>query len=73
MGQRKVYSEEFNRIYRSTNVVRLMKSLRFRWVGHSVKKGEGRRTLKILTGNINEFKQAYHPCSYVIKTDLSEL
>jgi hypothetical protein len=37
-------------LYRSLNIVRVMKSRRLRWVGHEVRMEEGRSAFKILTG-----------------------
>ena len=38
-------------LYRSPNVVRVIKSRRLRWAGHVARMEEGRSTLKILTGS----------------------
>ena len=37
-------------MYRSPNIVRVIKCRRLRWVGHVVRIEEGRSTFKILTG-----------------------
>ena len=37
-------------MYRSPNVVRVIKSRRLRWAGHVVRMEEGRSAFKILTG-----------------------
>ena len=37
-------------MYRSSNIVRVIKSRRLRWAGHVVRKKEGRSAFKILTG-----------------------
>ena len=37
-------------MYRSSNVVRVIKSRRLRWAGHVARMEEGRSALKILTG-----------------------
>ena len=37
-------------LYRSPNIVRVIKSRRLRWAGHVARMGEGRSALKILTG-----------------------
>ena len=44
-------NEELNSLYRSPNVVRMIKTRRFRWAGHVVRMEEGRSAFKILTGN----------------------
>jgi hypothetical protein len=37
-------------LYRSHNIVRVIKSKRLRWAGHVARMAEGRRAFKILTG-----------------------
>ena len=37
-------------LYRSPNIVRVIKSMRLRWAGHVVRMDEGRSAFKILTG-----------------------
>ena len=37
-------------MYRSPNIVRVIKSRRLRWAGHAARMEEGRSTFKILTG-----------------------
>ena len=37
-------------MYRSPNIVRVIKSRRFRWAGHVTRKEEGRSVFKIFTG-----------------------
>ena len=37
-------------VYRSPNIVRVIKSRRLRWVGHVARMKEGRSAFKILTG-----------------------
>ena len=41
-------------MYRSTNVVRVIKSRRLRWGGHVARMEKGRRAFKILTGKPTE-------------------
>ena len=38
------------RLYRSPNIVRVIKSRRLRWAGHVARMEEGRSAFKILTG-----------------------
>ena len=38
-------------MYRSPNIVRVIKSRRLRWAGHVVRMEEGRSAFKILIGN----------------------
>ena len=42
--------DNHNRLYRSPNIVRVIKSRRLRWAGHVARKEEGRSAFKILTG-----------------------
>ena len=39
-------------MYRSPNIVRMIKSRRLRWTGHVARMEEGRSAFKIVTGNI---------------------
>ena len=48
---RSLYNEELHTLYRSLNIVRLIKSRKFRWAGHVVRMEEDRSAFKILTGN----------------------
>ena len=45
-----IQNEELRSLYRSPNVVRVIKSRRLRWAGHVAKKEEGRGAFKTLTG-----------------------
>ena len=47
---RRLHNEELHSIYRSPNVVRMIKSRRLRWAGHVAKIEEARSAVKILTG-----------------------
>ena len=47
---RKLLNEEFHSLYRSPNVVRVIKSRRLRWAGHVARMEEVRSAFKILTG-----------------------
>ena len=47
---RKLHNEEFYSLYRSPNIVRVIKSRRLRWAGHVARMEEGRSAFKILTG-----------------------
>ena len=40
-------------MYRSPNIVRVIKSRRLRWAGHVARMEEGRSGFKILTGRLN--------------------
>ena len=47
---RRLHNEEFHRLYRSPNIVRVIKSRRLRQTDHVAKMEEGRSAFKILTG-----------------------
>ena len=46
---RRPYNEELHSLYRSPNIVRVIKSRRLRWAGHVARMEEGRSAFKILT------------------------
>ena len=46
----RLHNEELNTLYRSPNIVRMIKSRRLRWAGHVAKMEKGRSAFKILTG-----------------------
>jgi hypothetical protein len=47
---RRLYNEEFHSLYRSPNIVRVIKSRRLRLARHVARMEEGRSAVKILTG-----------------------
>ena len=47
---RMLLNEELHRLYRSHNVVRVIKSRKLRWTVHVARIEEGRNAFKILTG-----------------------
>jgi hypothetical protein len=47
---RRLHREELHSLYRSPNIVRVIKSRRLRWAGHVVRMEEGRSAFNILTG-----------------------
>ena len=47
---RRLDNEELHSLYRSPNIVRVIKSRRFRWAGHVARMEEDRSAFKILTG-----------------------
>ena len=54
-----LHNEEFHSLYRSPNIVRVMKSRILRWAGHVARMEEGRSAFKILTGKpTGTFKEA---------------
>ena len=47
---RRLHNEELHSLYRSPNIVRVIKSRRLRWAAHVDRMEEDRSALKILTG-----------------------
>ena len=47
---RRLHNEELHSLYRSPNIVRVIKSRRLRWAGHVSRMEESRSAFKILTG-----------------------
>jgi hypothetical protein len=48
-------------LYRSPNIVRVVKSRRLRWAGHVARMEEGRSALKILNGKLTGKKPLGRP------------
>ena len=48
---RRLHNEELNILYRSTNIVRVIKSRRMRWAGHVARVREGRGHIGSWLGN----------------------
>ena len=46
---RRLHNEELHRLYRSPNIVRVIKCRRLRWVGYVARMEEDRSTFKTLT------------------------
>ena len=46
----RLHNEELHSLYRSPNIVRVIKSIKLRWAGHVARMEEGRSAFKILTG-----------------------
>ena len=47
---KRLHNEELHSLYRSPNIIRLLKSRRLRWAGHVARMEEGRSAFEILTG-----------------------
>ena len=47
---RRLHNAELHSLYRSPNIVRVIKSRRLRWIGHVARMEESRSAFKILTG-----------------------
>ena len=58
---RRLHNEELHSLYRSPNIVRVIKSRRLRWVGHVARMEEGRSAFKILTGKPTEKRHLGRP------------
>ena len=63
-------------MYRSPNILRLIKSRRLRWTGHVATTEEGRSALKILTGKPTGKRplgRLRHRWEDIIRMDLEEI
>ena len=58
---RNLYNEEFNDLYSSTNIVRVIKSRRMRWVEHVARMGERRVVYKFAVGKPEEKRPLGRP------------
>ena len=47
---RRLHNEELHSLYRSPNIIRVIKSRRLKWAGHVARIEEGMSAFKILTG-----------------------
>ena len=76
MGFDQLHNEELHSLYRSPNIVRVIKSRRLRWAGHVAKMEEGRSAFKILIGKPTGKKPLGKPrrrWEDNIKIDLKEI
>ena len=63
-------------MYRSPNIVRVIKSIRLRWAGHLARMEEGKSAFKILTGKPTGKRPLGRPrrrWEYIIRMDLKEV
>ena len=70
------HNEELYNLYRSPNIVRVIKSRRLKWVGHVARMEEGRKALKISTGKPTGNRPLGRPrrrCGDNIRMDLEEI
>ena len=67
-----LYNEELHSLYRSPNIVRVIKSRRLRWAGHVARTEEGGRAFKILTGK-RPVGKPRHRWEDNIRIDLKEI
>jgi len=73
---RKLHNEELNDLYCATNIVRVIKSIRMRWVGHVVHMSEERGVYRVLVGKPGGKRPLGRPrCRWVdnIRMDLQEV
>ena len=73
---RRLHNEELHSLYRSPNIIRVIKSRRLRWEGHVVRMEEGRSAFKILTGKPTGKRPLGTPRSRLednIRMDLKEI
>jgi hypothetical protein len=73
---KRLHNEELHDLYRSPNIVRVIKSRRLRWAGHVVRMEEGRSAFKILTGKPTGNRPLGRPklrCENDIRMDLKEI
>ena len=54
---KRLHNEDLHSLYRSPNVVRVVKSRRLRWVGHVARMEESKSAFKMLTGKYT-FREA---------------
>ena len=54
MGSKRLHNEELHGLYRSSNIVNVIKSRRLRWAGRVARMEEGRSAFKILIGKPTE-------------------
>ena len=73
---RKLHNEELNDLYRSPNIVRVIKSRRMRWVGYVAHMEEGIGVHKVLVGKSEGKRPLWRPkrrWEDHIKMDLQEV
>ena len=58
---RRLHNKELHSLYRSPNVVSVIKSRRLRWASHVARMEEGRSDLKILTGTTTRKRTLRRP------------
>ena len=56
-----LHTEELNDLYRSTNILRVIKSRRMRWAGHVARVGEERGVNRVLVGKLEGRKTLGRP------------
>ena len=75
MEWRRLHNEELHSLYRSLNIIRVIKS-RLRWTSHVARMEEGRSVLKFLIGKLTGKRPSGRPSRRWednIKMDLKEI
>ena len=73
---RRLHNEELHSLYRSPNIVRVIKSRRLRWTGHETRIEEDRSAFKILTDKPIGKRPSGRPrriCENNIRIDFKEI
>jgi hypothetical protein len=73
---RRLHNEELNDLYSSSNIVRMIKLRRLRWVGHAARMGERKVVYRVLMGKPERKRQFQRPRRIWednIKKDLQEI
>jgi hypothetical protein len=73
---RKLHNEELHILYSSPNIIRKMKSMRMRWVGHVARMGKERNVYRVLVGKTEGKKvlgKPRHRWEDGIRMDLKEI
>jgi hypothetical protein len=73
---KKAHNEEFNDLYSSPNIVRVIKSRRMRWTGNVARMGKRRGVCRVLVGTPEGNRPLGRPrCRWedIIKVDIQEL
>jgi hypothetical protein len=60
-NNRKLNNEELHNLYSSPNIIRQIKSRRFKWSGHVAHMGEERKVYKVLVGKPDEKRPLGRP------------
>jgi hypothetical protein len=71
-----LHNDELQNLYSSSNIIRVIKSMRMRWAGHAARMGKGRGVYRVLVGRPEGERQLGRPrCRWEdnIKMDLREI
>jgi hypothetical protein len=73
---RKLHNEELHDLYSSPSIIRIIKSMRMRWVGHVARKKEKRNAYRLLVGKpegMRPLERSRHRQVVNSKMDLVEI